>query len=42
MLVTAAVNARFRRDSARAFVERLRVKDPRSHGEETLRRMTGG
>ncbi|HYD41037.1 MAG TPA: DUF2238 domain-containing protein [Anaeromyxobacter sp.] len=41
MLVTAAVNARFRRDFAREFVESLRVKDPRPHGEETLRRMTG-
>lgn len=42
MLVTAAVNARFRRDFAREFIESLRVKDPRPHGEETLRRMTGG
>lgn len=42
MIVTAAVNARFRRDFAREFVESLRVKDPRPHGEETLRRMAGG
>lgn len=42
MLVTAAVNARFRRDFAREFVDSLRVKDPLPHGEETLRRMAGG
>jgi uncharacterized membrane protein YjdF len=41
-LHTAAVNARYRRDFAREFIDSLRVKDPHPHGEETLRRLTGG
>jgi len=38
MLVTAAVNARFQRDFAREFLDSLRVKDARPHGEESLHR----
>jgi putative membrane protein len=42
MGITAAVDARFRRDFAREFVESLRVKDPRPRGEEELARRLGG
>jgi len=42
MGITAAVDARFRRDFAREFVESLRVKDPRPRGEEELQRRLGG
>jgi putative membrane protein len=41
MGITAAVDARFRRDFAREFVESLRVKDPRPRGEEELARRLG-
>jgi len=42
MTITAVVDARFRRDFAREFVESLRVKDPRPRGEEELRRRLAG
>lgn len=42
MGITAAVDARYRRDFAREFVESLRVKDPRPRGEEEFRRRLSG
>jgi len=38
MSITAAVNARFRRDFSRDFLDSLKVKDPRPRGEEELAR----
>lgn len=38
MAITAAVDARFRRDFAREFLDSLTVKDPRPRGEEELAR----
>jgi putative membrane protein len=39
MALTAAVNAKLRRDFTREWVESLRVKHPRPLGEDALRRM---
>lgn len=40
MTVTAAVNARYRRDFAREFIDSLRVKDRAPLGEDELERMS--